>query len=193
MLQDTRYETNFIAPTHKPYVHNLHLTVKDFLDQGYDYLLLMDDDNPPTNNPLDLVELDHDIIGLPTPVWHSGKPGDRPYFYNAMRELRDDFGCFLGYYPVGDRGEPRPTGLVECDAVGTGCVLIARRVLEAIQAPFMRHWTEEGLAEVGNDFAFCQCAKASGYKIWAHFDYICQHFNTLELNETIHSLLGMSR
>jgi len=62
LQKDTRFNLTFILPTHNPYENNLHHIVKDFLTGDYDYWLSFDSDNPPINNPLDLVGLDKDII-----------------------------------------------------------------------------------------------------------------------------------
>ncbi len=149
----------------------------------------MDDDNPPLRNPLDLVSLDLDVVGLPTPVWHCD--GETfPYYPNAMRKVKD------GYKPITVEGVP--TGLVEVDAVGTGCCLIARRVLVELftrcegnpaEAPFMRRWNDRGLVEAGNDFAFCDRARAAGFRVWAHFGFECDHYKELPLREVAREIV----
>lgn len=178
MLQDKRYRVRFDAPTHQPYVNNLHMCKNDFLENGEDYWLTFDADNPPTQNPLDLIEFDCDIMGLPTPVWHNAVKGDRPYYYNAL-DIKDD-----GYTP-----HTECTGLQEVDAVGSGCLLIARRVILKLrdQQPFARIWKKDGTVEVGGDYSFCRKAKKAGFKIWTHYDYLCHHFNELDLLEVINS------
>lgn len=185
LLMDGRYKVRHDAPTHSPYVENLHRCVKDFLKGGEDFWLTMDDDNPPQRNPLDLVELDCDVLGFPTPVWANMKEGDRPYYLNAVDRVGE------GYKPH----EP-PTGLQEVDAVGSGCMLIARRVLVELsrKQPFARQWNpEDGTVELGGDFSFCQKAKVAGFRIWAHFDYLCDHFNELSLLEMIHAMNTVKR
>lgn len=155
----------------------------DFLKGGEDYWLSMDDDNPPTKNPLDLVELDLDLIGLPTPVWHSAVLGDRPYYYNALDKVGEE-----GYKPH----EPAED-LQEVDAVGSGCFLVSRRVIERIAytQPFMREWGKDGVVIKGGDFSFCDKVKKAGFKVWTHFDYPCLHFNEVELTEAIRAFMEM--
>lgn len=179
LQQDNRYETTFIFPSNKPYENNLHHIVKDFLEGDWDFWLNIDADNPPRNNPLDLIELDKDVIGLPTPIWHFnpalGK-GQRPIYWNAY----DYVDHKSGYKEHQER-----KGLQRVDAVGTGCVLYARRVFEdpALQkGAFLRRVDDKGCVIRGNDLAFCERAIAQGFEIYCHFDYPCDHFNEVELN-----------
>ncbi len=176
ILQDSRYKVRHDCPTHSPYVNNLHHCIKDFLNGGEDFWLTIDSDNPPMNNPLDLVEYNLDIVGFPTPVWHNAVPGDRPWYFNAL-DAKDE-----AYTPHTDTN-----GLQEVDAVGSGCLLISREVILKLkdQQPFMRTWNPDGTVEVGGDFSFCRKAKAAGFRIWTHYDYPCHHFNEVDLIESI--------
>ena len=122
LIQDRRYRVRISMPSNKPYENNQHHIVKDFLAGEYDYWLSIDADNPPSRNPLDLVELDLDIVGLPTPVWHftGDPPGERPIYFNVYKA-----------HPGGAYNEWQPQeGLQKVDAIGTGCFLVARRVFE---------------------------------------------------------------
>jgi hypothetical protein len=153
----------------------------------YDYWLNIDSDNPPINNPFDLIELDLDIVGLPTPVWHftGEKPGERPMYENAYKYIPEK-GAYTEW--------PNKEGLQKVDAVGTGCVLYARRVFENLEmrkAPFQRKYNVDGTVERGNDIAFCERAKAQGFLIFAHYDYRCLHFNNLELHEVARAFYQM--
>ena len=176
IVNDPRYDVRHDCPTHCPYVDNLHACMNDFLDHDEDFWLSMDDDNPPLSNPLDMVDEDKDIIGFPTPVWYSAVPGDRPWYLNALRKVKD------GYKPVDIVG-----GWQEVDAIGSGCFMVARRVMEAMKydKPFMRQWGKDGRVTLGGDYSFCEKAKARGFKIWVHSDYICDHFNELPLKEVV--------
>ena len=82
---DTRYKVRIMLPTHSPSDNNRHHIFNDFLQGGEDYLLCIDSDNPPVNNPIDLVELDKDVIACPTPVYHNTKKGERPYYWNVYK------------------------------------------------------------------------------------------------------------
>lgn len=188
LLGDNRYKCNIIKPSHKPYVNNLHHIVNDFLGKGYHYWLNIDADNPPTNNPLDLVELDKDIIGCPTPIWYfTDKMGERPYYFNAY-----DYDSSVDAY----REHQPQKGLQRVDAIGTGCFLVARRVFESPfmrKAPFARRWNEDGTMDRGNDMAFCERARNQGFEIYAHYDYLCDHFSELSMLEMIRAFDQMHK
>lgn len=184
MLADRRYQIRHDCPTHSPYVNNLHRCVKDFLKGGEDFWLSLDDDNPPINNPLDLIEHDLDVVGLPTPVWHNSVRGDRPYYFNALDWDEKE----QAYRP-----HENMNGLQEVDAIGSGCMLIARRVILKLrdQQPFMRKWNQDGTVDVGGDYSFCQKVKKANFKVWTHFDYPCHHFNEISLIEVIEAFNGI--
>jgi hypothetical protein len=184
---DTRYDLRIIQPTHSPSDNNRHHIFNDFLAGGEDYLLMIDSDNPPTDNPLDLVALDMDVVGCPTPVWHftGNKPGERPIYENAYK-----------YIPEEDAYTewPDKIGLQKVDAVGTGCILVAKRVLEH---PGMRKGANQrtlhpdGTVNKGGDIMFCETAKKCGFEIYAHYNYRCLHFKEVELHEVARAFAQM--
>jgi hypothetical protein len=186
LRQDERFTLRVILPTHRPFENNLHHIVGDFMQGGEDYWLSIDADNPPLGNPLDLVGLDLDIVGLPTPVWHwQGRAGERPIYWNVYRYVPDK-GAYVEWLPR--------RGLQEVDAVGTGCFLVARRVFEndaMRRGPFLRTTYDDGRVEKGNDIAFCERAKRQGFRVWAHFDYPCDHHVELSLNEVAAAFKGL--
>lgn len=184
MLADCRYQIRHDCPTHSPYVNNLHHCMKDFLDGGENYWLSIDTDNPPINNPLDLIEHDCDVIGLPTPVWHNAVEGDRPWYFNALDWDKEEQ-AYRPHQPC--------QGFQEVDAIGSGCFLVARRVILKLkdQQPFMRTWNCDGTVEMGGDYSFCRKVKSAGFRVWTHYDYPCHHFNELDLLEVIQAFQGM--
>lgn len=186
LQQDKRYHTTFILPTHRPFENNLHHIVVDFIKGDYDFWLSFDSDNPPIDNPLDLVALDKDIIGFPTPVWHyKGKDKERPLYYNAYKYVAEQDA--YTEWPIRE-------GLQKVDAIGTGCFLVARRVFENPEMQkgvFTRKLHPDGRVERGNDISFCERAREQGFEIYAHYDYPCNHFNELELNEVVRAFTGL--
>ena len=153
---------------------NRNLAVKRFLEHGSDYMLMIDDDTVPTANVLDLVEYDLDITVFPTPMFRP-REGDYPIFFNV--EL-------LG---VGGEDEqfvlrdPKP--LMEVVGGGSGCILIARRVLEhpAMRAPFLDDLDPDGVQVASHDVEFIRRARMIGFRAWAAMEYPCSHIKSLDL------------
>lgn len=180
--RDARYILTPIWPTHSPYENNLNHIVKDFIKDDYDFWLNIDSDNPPMKNPIDLIDLDLDIIGLPTPVWHfSGNEskGERPIYWNGYDYVPKEQ-AYKEHLPR--------EGLQRVDAIGTGCFIVSKRVFEdpfMRIGPFLREYREDGTVLYGNDIAFSSRARNQGFKLYMHYDYPCFHFNELDLNEIV--------
>lgn len=77
-----------------------------------------------------------------------------------------------------------PTGLVEVDFVGSGCLLIHRDVLKALPPLSNRcHWFDwrcdrtdlTHLERTSEDFTFCKHARNHGFKIIVDTSIQCQH------------------
>lgn len=66
------------------------------------------------------------------------------------------------------------TGLHEVDSVGTGCMLVRRKVIEAMQYPHFEH-TVPG---TGEDVLFCRKARQLGFKVYLDFDLCVGHMTT---------------
>jgi hypothetical protein len=157
--------------------------VRRFLEGDQDYLLFIDSDNPPTCNPLEFVDLDLDVLGFPVPIWigavlDDGK-GKQPWLWNAFEWVEE-----LGLW----REWENKDGLQEVDAVGTGCMIIARRVLEAVRPAFIREWDADGVIEKGSDLLFCKRAKEAGFKVWTHFGWPCCHYKTINMLEVYQAM-----
>jgi GT2 family glycosyltransferase len=74
--------------------------------------------------------------------------------------------------------------LVEVDAVGAGCLLIHRKVFEAIKKPyFLFQYNDDGIMTLGEDFYFCQKAQKAGFKIWVDRKMVTSHFKTIDLKQ----------
>jgi GT2 family glycosyltransferase len=83
---------------------------------------------------------------------------------------------------------PDKKGLQEVDAIGTGCFIVSRRVFdnpEMRKGCFVRKLKPDGTVDKGNDISFCERARAAGFKVFAHYNYRCQHFNEIELWEVV--------
>jgi len=163
----------------KPMEHCLNEKVERFLCTDCEYFLTIDSDNPPTGNPLRYLDPELDIQSFPTPTWrHQGFSeayGWMPITLNAFDKVE---GGYKEHFPQ--------DGLQEVDAVGNGCVLIHRRVLEQIKPAFVRKWNDNGTTRIGSDLNLCERAKFYGFKIWANYDCCCSHLQTIDLLQVRH-------
>lgn len=166
-----KYEIDLRFSTVTNIDFNRNKIVGMFLKTDCKYLLMIDDDNPCLKNPLDLIELKKDIIIYPTFMAKTmdGKPIIN---YNVFNKQGKKWKS-----QVMTPGKP----LMEYDAGGTGCILIKRKVLESLEAPFKSKMNKDGTRDVGSDLWFCERARRKGFKIWAHWDYSCMHFKDYDL------------
>lgn len=159
-----------------PVSDNRNRAVLRFLQSGYGWMLMVDDDTIPTRNPLDLIYKNLDIVCFPTPMWKPGAIKNNPVYMNI--EPLDK---------SGSDGESivmmNPDPLIEIVSGGSGCILIARRVLEHpdLRAPFMDVWNEDGIRVQSEDITFIHRARAAGFRVWAAMEYPCSHVKTVDL------------
>lgn len=177
LVADPRYRVRYIDPTWVPYENAMNRIAKDVLDGEFDWWLHIDSDNPPLNNPLDLIELDRDICGCPTPIYHNKGDGEWPICWNGLDWDQADQ-AYREHHPR--------EGLQQVDAIGSGCMLVHRRVIEGIKPPWFERETDKfGRATYGPDFTFCRKATDAGFQVWAHYDYLCEHVNEIPIVEAI--------
>ena len=183
MLGDQRVELQVVRPMAVPIENNLNQVIKKFLEGDWDYWINLDNDQAPLQNPIDLVFLDKDVIGLPTPAVKFGQPGWASPFFWSVYAWDQDAQRYKTYVYKPDQGP-----IQEVDAVGAGCWVVARRVLEAVSQPMLREYDEYGIVKQGIDLAFCTKVRAQGFKIYAHYEYLCRHFKEVDLYEVMQEL-----
>jgi len=137
---------------------------------------MIDGDIIPPHNILNLADFQKDIVSALTFMYQQNAVA--PLVLKETPEGTYTIANFKGH-----------EGLIEVDTVGTGCVMLSRKVLEAIKAPFNDVFDEDGVRKYGLDIAFGRRAKAKGFKIYAHLDYPCGHRVTLDLKEVYSSLI----
>ena len=170
-LKETTHDVYFESSNDRPIENNRNKIVKRFLASDCDYLLQIDNDNIPAQNPLSLVDLKLDIVSCP--VWiYQHKTVLNIYRFDASD------GTLV---PVDPKQEK---GLIAIDATGTGVLLTSRRVLETLKAPFERKYNEDGIEELGQDLYFSRKAKEAGFKLFSHLDYISKHYKMIDLSNS---------
>ena len=169
MREDKRVELDVLFLNRRPAEDARNGSVSNMLNGGYDYLITIDHDIVPIQNPLDLVFLNLDVVGCACPQLNMSCP-EYPIYLVGM-DIAEG-----GYKEHKDK-----KGLQKVDAVGSGCLVMSRKVLEAIKAPFMREWDENGMSKSGLDFFFCRKAKEKGFDVYCNYDYLCDHFKEVSL------------
>ena len=150
-------------PEYNPVERGYNRAVEEFLKTDATHMLSIEVDNVPEKNPLELLELDKDILGCPYPISMANE-----MYLTALKLTKNQQGGYDGKPVTGK-------GLMEVDAVCMGCTMISRRVLENMKYPFRSEYHENGKLKVGFDYNFCIRAKEAGWKVWTHFDYMVDH------------------
>jgi len=175
----TDYEVCIVHFSYKPITQNRNKIVQDFLSKPqYDYLIMLDSDNVPPVNLLNLVDFKKDIVASLYFGYQNGM------IVPFCLEMGKD-----GLFTVMDLHGKR--GLVECSAVGTGIIVIKRAVLEdeRLRFPFRNEYDKDGIKQLGLDINFCKRAKEVGYKVYCHLDYISGHWVPVDLKDIFALLL----
>lgn len=165
------YQFHITLHSHKPIPNTRHHIVRDFLKGDWEYLVMLDDDNPPHSNIFDLLDLDLDVVGGVYPG--KGPSGIRFHVYEADESTKP---AVMRQLPLEKR-----EGLQKVDAVGTGLICIKRHVLEKIERPFEDVFLEDGTLLYSDDIGFCLKCKEKGIDIYAHFDYHGSHYKFVDL------------
>jgi len=148
-------------------------TVEDALRTDPDWILFMDSDVVP---PRDVFQrLARHGVDIVSGLYYMDNPdGVHP----AMWRLDEEESPAISGY---DR-----EGLVNVDAVGFGCLLVSREVIDTLERPWFR-WTKgyddhpwdlqhqgekPGISE---DFYFCHKAQEAGYDIYVDTTVKCMH------------------
>lgn len=152
-------------PGHVSVAETRNLIRERFLDGPWGALLMVDDDVVPS--PQFLAEAARRInechmIGLPAPVLDPQDPTSLRF--NIYQEMAGGF----------EFTDPEP-GLNECDAIGLGCTLIHRRVLEETGTFVLEYGR-------GEDLTFCDRATSLGFKVGYWWDgHYADHLARLSL------------
>ena len=167
----------------EPIFSNRNKVVTRFLNHKpkQDFLMMIDEDVVPQQNPAELIFADKDIISVATPVRQVG----RSINWNAYVKNPD----LPGYAPCDFSAVSSDFELLKCDAVGTGCILIKRHVLEHLvehaeygfDAPFTILIDENGYNRMGTDLAFSGRARAAGFEINTTTQRWAEHYKEVGL------------
>lgn len=159
--------------------------VQKFLATDKDVLVMVDDDVIPPKHFLQIVipitDGDFDVVAACVPIMRPGTV----FMPNLFVRSGDGYDPHMEAY--------RSEGVTEMDAVGTGCIAIARKVLadNHMKAPFRPKLHKDGTWHVGEDVNFCERAKARGYRVAADLGVWCEHRSELHANAIAMAYMGM--
>lgn len=167
--------------------YNRNAIVADFLKTKCKWLLMIDHDNPPLNNPLDLIAHNKYVMCLPTMMWRGidNPDGNEGLAFNVYKKIPGGWKTFV--YDGKNK-------LFQADRVGTGCVLFKRSVFNKIKAPFLSGVNKDtGMRVTGEDMMFSDKAREAGFKLWGHWDYTCSHYKEVDLLDLAQLLIKISK
>lgn len=150
------------------------------LNGKFDYLLMVDDDNPIPPDTLEkFIDDDKDVVIAPIPSRNPNKNGihDLCAFY-AEKVIIDKKPLRL-YFPITEFRDKGP--LHKIDGGGTGCMLIKRKVLETMFEKYQDNMFEFGdirfkktfikdreydRRTMSEDAEFCERTIDLGFEVW---------------------------
>jgi len=146
-------------------VSNRNDIVKSVLAGDFTHLFFMDSDMQfPEATLSRLLAHDKDVVG----GFYSIKI--EPYHSTVFIEDHENGVPWRTYNPA-----PGET-LRQVAGIGTGCLLIKRKVLEAMKWPwFYYRPVEEEQKFTTEDVAFCEDARKLGFEVWCDFTIRCGH------------------
>lgn len=178
MLNERRHQLLIYAVEGRPIADARCKIARRFLaDPNAEYLMMLDSDQWPCategaayHNPLDLIERDLDVVGFPYPTVRYQHP-DGPLIW-------------LPHEPMPD------VDIASTNAVATGCIIIARRVLAhpALRVPFADAFNNDGTLDYSEDIDFSLKARKAGFELHVAMNRPLHHVKMLDLVDLWRSL-----
>lgn len=148
--------------------------VKRYLHTSCGFLIMIDNDESPFHDLVDIVKANKDVVGCPAITKQNGILQWQAY---SAYEKEGK-----GYKSTDLDALVDPPDFLERDAVGSGCIIIKRRVLEGMKAPFVDVFNKDGERVRGYDLNFCRRVKEAGFKIFTTPKKRCEHFKCIGLS-----------
>lgn len=169
-------EVSIIAPIgHIPHDSARNYCIDQFLATEDEYLLFLDADVVPPVDGLEmLLAAGKDAIsGLYPSQWYD--------FDDSRMGKRQN--VFAGCDPKTNELIPAVgKGVIQIKSCGGGCLLLSRRALEQVEAPYFAfHYNERGQMDLGEDIYFGRKLEAAGIPLYAHMGVQCNHVKTVVL------------
>lgn len=157
----------------------------------------------------DLLFIDADVIAEPDQILRlMAQSGDKDITAGAYPRRQRDKMFFMDLH-YDENGDLEFDGsMMRINRVGTGFMLIRRHVLETLAAKAEKYLGQDGASQVANvfqftlkdgkfvgeDYSFCDAARAEGFKVWIDVEISLPHIGTEEFtndfrNEVVMPLL----
>lgn len=157
-------DADIYMPQLKPHDHCRNDIVKKFLTTKCDWLLMVDSDVVPPDDICNMINNDVDVCSAYVRTTAKGE-----LIPVGMTKNTD------GYYHDFRHSKPE---MHKVDAVGTGCILIKRKVFDKLDKPYFRFiYDKDGLLVNGEDFDFCERVD----EVYFDARYKCKHFTTVAI------------
>ena len=205
---DVDFKVRFSVQNGKsPVEYARNTIVGDFLRSDCEHLLFLDDDMLPQDSVARLFHSKADITAAQIYTFDHSNPEASVTVGLKLCALKANGNGF--YSPL--IPAPGSSAVQDVDVVGTGCTLVARRVLEDRRmwldgaylnvdgtaadanvdeggpefAPAVFQWRRapNGASIMGEDFDFCERAKALGYSIQVDLNARCGHYKSINIDE----------
>ena len=150
-------------PQAKPHDHCRNVIVNEFLKTDCQWLLMVDSDVVPPDNVLDMV---HNGVGVCSA--HVSTCVNGEVIPVGMTKDKN------GYHHNFKHSTPC---LHKVDAVGTGCILISRDILEQMGKPYFQFVYKDGILINGEDFDFSERVG----EVYFDSRYKCRHYTTISV------------
>lgn len=149
------FEKEIIIATQGYHIaENRNFIAAKAVNTGCDYLFFVDDDMIFPSDTLErLLAHEKDIVGVAYhPRFEIDKDTHKPLDKTHIMTLKQ---------------EGSPKELFECEAVGTGVMLVNTRVFPRIPRPWFKITNHEtGYTTQGEDWWFCEIARQAGFSVW---------------------------
>lgn len=78
-----------------------------------------------------------------------------------------------------------PNSFYEVEKIGAGCLMVNMDVFREMEPPWFKiQRDEKGIIDLGEDFTFCEKARALGYPIWCDSMVTAKHVNEMLVDES---------
>lgn len=181
---DSRYQVTVKILAAQPVERARNNLVQQFLASDCDYLLMIDDDITPPENILQLAVHGKDVVAGLCYACNSSL-GIFPVAYQKAEN-----GVFRGGYKlIGTDIDAENQGLLQVELVGSGCIMIHRRVFARMDQPYFKFTFNEDLTQIeeSEDFDFCNRVIAAGMQVYVDTDRVCGHLKAVDLREVLRS------